>query len=234
MRAPMGTSSDDFIRHLTRGHRVVVIGGLAVIAHGFSRSTQDADVWLDPMESPEAWARVVETTAIRFPGLTLHRLPGWVEVSGPKLADAVDQTGMVRVHGLNCPLDIFRRPNEFEEAAFEEVVARATQKDDGTFLPDPLDLLQSKLETNRDKDQQDIFHLEHVTRARYFDRLPTATLAEATAMLERFADWQVLRVALTHSDPAVRDLARRHLREFAEAGDPFSQAILEGRPIPGE
>jgi hypothetical protein len=39
---------------------------------------------------------------------------------------------------------------------------------------------------------------------------------------------------LIHSDPAVRDLARRHLEEFAEAGDPFSQAILEGRPIPGE
>jgi hypothetical protein len=32
----------------------------------------------------------------------------------------------------------------------------------------------------------------------------------------------------------VQDVARGLLEEFAEAGDPFSQAILEGRPIIGE
>ena len=52
----MGTSTREFISALTERHRVIVIGGLAVIAHGFNRPTKDADVWLDPMETPEAWA----------------------------------------------------------------------------------------------------------------------------------------------------------------------------------
>jgi len=46
----MGTKSDEFIRHLSREHRVVVIGGLAVIAHGLSRGTMDANVWLEPLD----------------------------------------------------------------------------------------------------------------------------------------------------------------------------------------
>lgn len=228
----MGTTSDEFIRLLSRKHRVVVIGGLAVIAHGLSRATMDADVWLDPHETPEAWARTVENACAGFDGLSIHRLPGWEKIEGAAIAEVADEIGMVRIHGLDCPLDIFRRPNEFEESAFDEVVSRATLIDDGTYLPDPLDLLQSKLETNRDKDQLDILHLESVTRRRYIERLPGASLAEISEMLERFADWQVLRVALTHPDPAVCCLARGYLQEFADAGDPFSQAILAGREIP--
>jgi hypothetical protein len=50
--------------------------------------------------------------------------------------------------------------------------------------------------------------------------------------LERYSDWQVLRAALENPSPEVRTLAESHLREFAAAGAPFSQAILEGRPLP--
>ncbi len=42
----MGTTTGEFITALAADHRVLVIGGLAVIAHGFNRPTQDADVWL--------------------------------------------------------------------------------------------------------------------------------------------------------------------------------------------
>ena len=228
----MGTTSDEFIRHLSRNHRVVVIGGLAVIAHGLSRATMDADVWLDPLDSSESWSNVVADACRTFPELTLHRLPGWRKIDDTELPEVADEVGMVRIQGLNCPLDIFRRPNEFEETGFDAVFQRAARNDDGTYLPDPLDLLQSKLETNREKDQHDILHLESVVRRRYFEKLPTATLVEATDMLARFSDWQVLRVALTNPDPAVQDLARGQLHEFAELGDPFSQAILAGREIP--
>ena len=51
-------------------------------------------------------------------------------------------------------------------------------------------------------------------------------------MLKRYSEWQVLRAALANPAPVVRELAMQHLREFAEAGDPFSLAILEGREIP--
>lgn len=233
MRRKMGTTSDEFIRHLSSNHRVVVIGGLAVIAHGLSRTTMDADVWLDPLDSHESWSKALADACRPFPGLTMHRLPGWREIDETGIPEVAEQVGMVRIHGLNCPLDIFRRPNEFEETGFEAVFQRATRNDDGTYLPDPLDLLQSKLDTDREKDLHDIQHLESVVRRRYFAQLPTASLADATDMLDRFSDWQVLRAALTNPDSAVQDLARRHLHEFAELGDPFSQAILANREIPG-
>jgi hypothetical protein len=184
------------------------------------------------MSSTAEWARVIEAVCQTLPGTTIHRLPGWLEVTGPEAAAAVDETGMVRILGLKCPLDIFRRPNEFTEHVFEEVASRASRSADGTLLPDPLDLIQSKFNTGRDKDLQDILHLESVVRADYKKRLPAATVAEAAAMLGRYSEWQVLLAALENPWPEVRELAMSHLREFAAAGDPFSLAILEGRELP--
>lgn len=222
-----------FIELLSKDHRVILLGGLAVIAHGRDRHTHDVDIWLDPLNSAESWSNVIADACRAFPEASVHRLPGWVQVIDQGIADAADETGMIRVLGLGMPLDIFRRPKEFEETGFDAVFQRATRNDDGTYLPDPLDLLQSKLDTDREKDLHDIQHLESVVRRRYFAQLPTASLADATDMLDRFSDWQVLRAALTNPDSAVQDLARRHLHEFAELGDPFSQAILANREIPG-
>ena len=44
---------------------------------------------------------------------------------------------------------------------------------------------------------------------------------------------EVLTVELEHPAAEVRKLALAHLRGFAAEGDPFSQAILAGRPLPG-
>lgn len=93
-------------------------------------------------------------------------------------------------------------------------------------------MIQSKFDTGRDKDLQDILYLESVVRTTYKNRRPTASLEEAEAMLERYSEWQVLVPALQNPSPEVRELAMTHLREFAAAGDPFSQAILEGRELP--
>jgi HEAT repeat protein len=54
----------------------------------------------------------------------------------------------------------------------------------------------------------------------------------AAALLGRYSDWEVLRAALENPAPEVRELALSHLREFAAEGDPFSQAVLEGRAVP--
>ncbi|GAA5131924.1 hypothetical protein JIN84_07415 [Luteolibacter yonseiensis] len=228
----MAETVQSFIDELTRQHRVVILGGLAVIAHGYSRHTQDADIWLDPLSSAQEWADAVESACAKTKGTTIHGLPGWVEISGAEVAHAAEETGMLRILGLNLPLDIFRRPNEFEEIDFDSVVSRTSPSGDGTLLPDPLDLIQSKLATGRDKDLKDIQHLESVIRADYKKRLPAATLEEATQLLERFSEWQVLQFALENPLLGVRDLAMTHLHEFAEAGDPFSKAILEGRELP--
>jgi hypothetical protein len=228
----MAATVQSFIDQLTLNHRVVLLGGVAVIAHGYSRHTQDADIWLDPMSSAEEWADAILSACRTVEGATIHRLPGWTEVFGTQLASAVEETGMLRILGLDCPLDIFRRPNEFDECEFDAVVSRTSRSGDGTLLPDPIDLIQSKLDTGRDKDFHDIQHLESVVRTTYKKRLPTASFEEAEAMLGRYSEWQVLVPALENPSPKVRELAMTHLREFATAGDPFSLAILEGRELP--
>lgn len=45
-----------------------------MIAHGFNRPTINADVWLEPLDSPFAWADAVEQMRSRFPGLSIHTL----------------------------------------------------------------------------------------------------------------------------------------------------------------
>jgi len=211
---------------------VVVLGGLAVIAHGLSRSTYDGDIWLEPLGSDVEWCAALEEACREYGGLTLHRLPGWVPVSAAELVEAVAETSMVRIHGLDCPLDVFRKPNEISIDDFDAICNRAEKRGDGTLLPHPLDLIQSKLDTGREKDFYDIQHLESLVRAEYKKRLPLANLEDAQEMLGRYSEWQVLVAALENPSDEVRELAMTHLREFAAAGDPFSQAILAGREIP--
>ena len=228
----MGTKAGEFIAALSGSHDVIVIGGLAVIAHGFNRPTKNADIWLDPMESSAAWAEVIERVCGGFPDLGVHTLPGWRKVSGAEITEAADEVGMVRITGLDCPLDIFRRPNEFPAESFAEVLSRCERNTDGTWLPDPIDLAISKDLTNREKDGHDIRFLESKVRSRWIGLLPTASCAEAAALLERFVDWQTCQAALQNPDAEVREMALGFLREFAEEGDPFSQAILDDRTIP--
>jgi hypothetical protein len=228
----MGTTTREFIAALTEEHDVVVIGGLAIIAHGFNRPTKDADVWLEPMASVEEWAKSLEKVCARFPGLSLHTLPGWREVSGSEIAVAAEEVGLVRVNGLDCPLDIFRRPNEFEAESFEEVRSRATRNADGTWLPDPLDLAISKNQTNRDQDFHDVNFLESIVRERWISRLPTANQTEARDLFDRYVDWRTCQAAMENPDPEIREMALGFLRELAAEGDPFSRDLLEGRQIP--
>lgn len=163
---------------------------------------------------------------------TVHRLSSWSVVSWQEIALAVEETGLVRILGLNCPLVIFRRPNEFKGGQFDEVILNASRSGDGTFFPSPLDLNQSKSETGQEKDFHDVLYLESLVRADYEARLPVASLEEAEKMLGHYSEWQFLQAALENSLSQVQELAGTHLREFAAVGDPFSLAILEGRELP--
>jgi hypothetical protein len=228
----MVTTSGEFIAALAAEYRVILIGGLAVIAHGYNRPTKDVDIWLEPLDSPQAWAQALDQTCAIFQGLTLHSLPGWKRITGSEIAVAADQVGMIRVLGMDCPVDIFRKPNEFPTDSFDEVFTRATCIADGTKLPDPLDLIITKLNTGRDKDLHDSQHLESVIRERYRKILPTASLDEVKHLLERFVDWEVCKIALDNPNQNVRHYVIDCLREMAAEGDPFSQALLEEREIP--
>lgn len=223
----MGASVSEFLRLLTGEHRVLVLGGLAVIAHGLSRATKDAAVWLEPMASAETWLEVLHAAIRRSPvPLELRCLPGWRVLEGEELIANVEQTGVIRVLGLHVPLDIFRRPNQVQEADFEAFWAAAVAQDDGTRLPAPLDLLMTKEDTGRDRDHGDRGFLLAKARSDAGAALALADAREARRILGAFFDYEVCRRGLANPDAEVRALIATELRVLVSDGDPFARDIL--------
>jgi hypothetical protein len=219
-------NSDQIIRLLAGEFRVMTLGGAAVIASGLSRNTFDADIWVEPMDSAERWAKGVAPFIYDAGSTEAVAIGSWERVPRDELAAVIERDGVIRINGLERPLDVFRDPNQLDISHFDEIWQRARPMDDGTRLPDPIDLLVSKQETGREKDQTDIIFLEGKIQADYLARLPRASRGEAVQMLERFLTPRVAEAALAHSDPAVRDLGRRFLHELAQEGDPFAAEIL--------
>lgn len=151
----------------------------------------------------------------------------WLEFPRDQLAEVVSKDGVVRLMGSNQPLDIFRDPNEIDMASFDEVWSRALPLDDGTRLPDAVNLLLSKQDTGRDKDLQDIAFLEAKIEREYLEKLPQTDEATARHMLDRFLTPKVAEAALSHSSAVVRELGLRFLHELADEGNPFAAEILK-------
>lgn len=223
------TGSDEVIRRVAGEFRVLTLGGVAVIATGLSRNTFDADVWVDPFGSPEEWSSRLAPALYDIGSGQPVAIGSWEKIPRDQLAEVIGRDGVIRLGGLERPLDIFRAPNQLPMEDFDEIWERARPMDDGTRLPDPIDLLVSKQETGRDKDRADIIFLEGKIEADYLTRLPRATAGEAVRMLGRFLTPRVAEVALTHADPEVAELGRRFLRELAEEGDPYAAEILRRR-----
>lgn len=220
-------TTSELIGFLASTHRVVVLGGLAVISHGLSRVTHDADCWLEPKNSTKQWCEAVKTLLPKWPRLQMVSIGDWSELQEEDLAAYVEDFGVVRVLGATQPFDIFRRPNEMEVSEFEEVWNRATPQAHGTRLPDVVDLLLTKQDTGRAKDTYDIQFLEGKAEEMYLERLPKAGPDEALEMLSRFLNPKVAEAAARHTDPQVRDAGMEFLRELADAGDPFARDLLE-------
>ncbi len=211
---------------LARRHRVLMLGGLAVIGHGLSRSTYDSDVWLDPGLPVEEWCDAVRAMVDGQTHLDIVSMGNWMSVSKEEFPGVILRDGVIRIIGVNQPVDIFHRPNQLDPGEFDEIWARSRIMDDATRLPDPIDLLVSKQETGRDKDRADIIFLEGKIEADYLARLPRVSADEAVRMLGRFLTPRVAEAALTHSDEEVTQLARRFLHELATEGDPYAAEIL--------
>lgn len=216
---------------LAESHRVLMLGGLAVISHGHPRPTFDADIWLDPSLDPCAWTSVVLALCRTYPALQPFAIGSWSPISADDLSTVIAQDGVIRMMGVNQPLDIFREPNELDMNEFEEVWERATPLIDGTRLPDVIDILVTKQDTGRDKDLQDIAFLEAKAEREYLEILPAANAAQATRMLERFLTPRVAETAMDHPAESVRDVAVQFLREMASEGNPFARDILFKRNL---
>ncbi len=224
------TTADELIGLLAGRYRVVTLGGVAVISHGLNRNTYDADIWLDPDGTIVDWVSRVGPVIFSFPSARPVRIGTWEPFAEPDLAAVIDDDKVIRVLGLDRPLDIFRDPNELEISEFDDVWNRATALDDGTRVPDVIDLLVTKQATGRDKDLQDIAFLEAKAEREYLAKLPTASADEAAAMLARFLTPKVAEAGLHHSEQSVRVLSLGYLKELAEEGDPFAKEILEKQP----
>jgi hypothetical protein len=223
----MGTSVSEFLRLLTSEHRVLVLGGLAVIAHGLSRATKDANVWLEPMVDAKTWLAVLENAMRRSSvSLELRCLPGWQVLHGAELSANIEHTGIVRVLGLHVPLDVFRGPNQVEDSDFDAFWETAQPQDDGTRVPAPLDLLMTKEDTGRDCDNADREFLLAKARVAAGASLAGANALEARRILDSFFDHEVCRRGLANPDPEVRALILTELRVLAQEGDPFAREIL--------
>jgi len=199
---------------------------MAVIAHGRSRHTKDFDIWLEPFGSPEAWAEHLTVALREFPESYVWSLAQRRKLEPMEIADEIGDFGVLRIGGLNLPVDVFRKPNEFEPEDFERVWSQSTVMQDGVRLPNAIHLYVTKLNTGREHDLDDIAFLEGRVKAKFRQRLPVCDFAEAKDMLDRFVDPEVLQYGLDNSNADVREHVLALLHEFEAEGDPYSRDIL--------
>jgi hypothetical protein len=222
----MAATLQQFLARAAIRQRVVMLGGLAIIAHGYSHSTKDAGAWLDPLASPEEWAERLRETLHAFDSLTLWSLAERRALSEEDIAGAIGLDGVLRVRGLTADLDLFRKPNGLELEDFDAIWQEATVWADAVRVMDPIDLIATKADTGRNQDAQDVLFLELKIRRELGERLVTATPEEAAAIFARYVDHVVCERALANPHPAVQAQARALLTELAESGDWFARDVL--------
>ncbi len=219
---------EDVVTRLASQERVVMIGGLAVIAHGLSRPTKDVDVWLDPTKGAQSWLSSIKNVITKDEKIVT--LPGWKELEPSEVVENVEAVGMVRVEGLDMPLDLFFRPNGLRVDEFDRVWADSSAMSDGTKLPTLLDLLCTKEETNRKRDFTDASFLLGLAREQQGGKLANAGSAEeALSLMDEFFDHSVLEDGLANPLPEVREVIWREVKHLAADEDPFAKELLEER-----
>jgi hypothetical protein len=141
----------------------LLIGGLAVIAHGYGRFTQDVDILPSP-DAANMGRLAVALTALEAEAAGAHgeRFP--IDLSHPEglaLGNYFFETaqgGLDLVNGARPDLKRYRR---LEAAADELSVAGMVVK-----VISKSDLIAMKREAGRDKDLRDIAALTEVERSR--------------------------------------------------------------------
>jgi hypothetical protein len=136
----------ELLSALARCHaRYLIIGGHAVIFHGYLRPAKDLDLWVEPTEVNAARvARALSTVHV-------HLRPEHVE----RLSRANLQ---MQVDGLNTEL-----LTSVTGLIFEEAMARSSVAFEGSVSCQVLalgDLIQYKRLVGRDRDLEDIRQLE--------------------------------------------------------------------------
>lgn len=224
----MPGQASKIIDSLASRHRVLVLGGMAVIAHGLSRTTVDADIWLEPMNDIASWCDAVrfevlpQDANVYFWDVSAHS-----RIESEKLEETIDNAGMVRVGGLDRHLDIFYQPNQLDLEDFETAWSFATMALGEARVMDESFLIVTKTDTGRVSDQDDISFLEKKMRSEVAERLQKCSLEEAQRHFSRYLDHATCEAALRNPDPAIRELGISGLKSLAESGNPFAIETLE-------
>jgi len=162
----------------------MLLGGLAVIAHGLERKMKAVDIWLEPLADAPAWVGVIKGVLDELQTGCFWSLQRNDTLLAEEVAADVAATGVVRVTGFDRDIDVFRKPNELSITDFDRVWALSTGFDDGVRLPHEADILVTKLNTGRDRDEADMQFLEARVRRRFIERLPVCDLEEARSLLK--------------------------------------------------
>lgn len=210
----MGHDAEEFVRSLAAGSRVLLMGGMAVIAHGLNRGTRDVDVWLEPFGTESLWATRVLEVKQAFPMARVYDLLNHVTVADQEAVVCVGRDGLVRIDGLDRPVDLFRVPNNLETGDFELCWQHAVMSLGDVRVMDEVDLLLTKEDTTRDQDVADVAYLERRIRSRLIPLVRTCDVGEADAILSRYADAEVCKAAIENPSEAVRKLAKQVLDEL--------------------
>jgi len=225
-------TAKDAVSFLAGNRRTVLLGGMAVILHGLSRSTKDYDIWLDPLPEPQVWAGAIKelmAVEIRLKAQRIDpALPGnWVPVGKDELAEVAAEDGLVRLAGIDRPIDVFYLPNELEIADFEDVWQRSTAIEHGLRLIEKIDLIVTKQLTDRPVDRTDVAFLSEKVTHEFKERLVNCSEEEATELFARFATPEVAAFAYQQSRNArIQALGWRLLEEMRTAGDPFAADLI--------
>lgn len=219
------------IEFLAKHNKVLLLGGMAVILHGLSRTTKDIDIWLDPTPGIEPWAvsiRMLLSESQELAPFRIDAAVSWKKIPPGGIEQAATSDGMIRITGADRPIDIFYWPNELELKDFLTTWDRAKPIGHGLRLMEEVDLMVTKQATGRDHDEADLRYLSGLVETKYKSILADCDLTTAKKMFDRFATPEVAAFAYRHAtDLNVRALGLRQLRELSALGDPFASDLLD-------
>ncbi len=144
----------DFWRKLNQNNvRFIMVGGLATRFHGYSRITEDLDMWIDDTpENRQNLRKAFDQLEYGdFPSIeTMQFVPGWTSF-----------------YAAGIVLDIMTSMKGLEDLSFNEcyTLAAHTQIED-VIVPflHINHLIMNKKAVNRSKDQIDVEYLEKIKR----------------------------------------------------------------------
>jgi hypothetical protein len=219
--------TSQIVESLAEDRRVLVLGGLAVIAHGLSRTTEDVDIWLEPLKDVAMWCHGVRTAIAPYDGVYFFDVSQHRKIDPDRLEETVVAVGMVRVGGLDRYLDIFYQPNQLDIEDFETAWNFAMLGLGKARVMDESFLIATKTDTGRTSDHHDVSFLEKKLRREISFQLKICSPAEAERHFSRYLDHATCQAALTNPDAAVQRLGVIGLCELAKDGNPFAIEALK-------